>query len=213
MLELKTHQKNLLFRLARYHWWGSPLDSVKKPQQLLAHVMAKGEDSDVIDLARYFETEILIDIIKQGLLEDCPRERWIFWHVVLDLSSIENVPSPSTSIFWQDALKNFICSKGMQDVLISPAQMFQQTSLAQRLVQVTESSKAPIYQDILKKLRAGENLYEALENASLTLGGNSQVRILCALCSIHSEEFSRSDLLMLSDLIKKTFKQIVNRNN
>ena len=86
---------------------------------------------------------------------------------------------------------------------MNTAKMFTPTTLAERLIQITQSDQKPLFDDILRKLKAGESLEEALDVANKTLSGAPHdFEILKSLCEIDRYYKDSADLDVVTEAIR-----------
>lgn len=200
--ELKPFQKHFVMQLARYLWWRSPQDCVKNPNEVLAVVMNKGKSEDVVRVLHYFDRNFLVEVLKSEDAGELDDEAWKFWNVVLEVASLGKVPPRGQKSFLQAALINFGGKSFKFNPSMNTAKMFAPTTLAERLIQITQSDQKPLFDDILRKLRAGESLEEALEVANKMLGGAPHdFEILKALCEIDRYYKDSGDLDVVTEAI------------
>lgn len=79
---------------AKYIWWQTPEEAVRRPQRVMAQVMDIGDFEDVLALEKMVGDEVLIEVLKNAEAGWFRPRSWNFWHLRLDLIAPLEDPPP-----------------------------------------------------------------------------------------------------------------------
>jgi len=82
----------LLSLAAKYIWWKTPDDALRRPQQVIAQVMNIGDYADVLKMIRSLGEDRLRDALRHAAPGQFSPRSWHYWHYRLDAADLDQVP-------------------------------------------------------------------------------------------------------------------------
>jgi hypothetical protein len=90
---MTNYDKTLLKVLAaKYLWWMTPDEALKRPERIVAQVMNIGDFADVAAVLNVVGEEQARDIVMHGEAGQFSPRSWHYWHYRLGLSEPGCVP-------------------------------------------------------------------------------------------------------------------------
>jgi hypothetical protein len=77
---------------ARYVWWKSPEDAVRRPERVIAQVMTIGDYDDVQAMVEALGEARLRDVLRHAEAGVFDARSWAYWHYRLGLAAPGRVP-------------------------------------------------------------------------------------------------------------------------
>lgn len=92
-MEIDSENRDFLERLAaKYVWWKSPKEAMKRPDRVMAQVMNIGDFDDEMQLAARMGKASLREVIAQAEPGWFNARSWHYWHYWLKLAELDQVP-------------------------------------------------------------------------------------------------------------------------
>ncbi len=80
----------------RIVWWQSPQQTLARPSEFVAHVMASGSLDDVRDVERFFGRRLLVAALREASPGVFDRRSWNYWLLVLGIDTATPIPVRQT---------------------------------------------------------------------------------------------------------------------
>lgn len=77
---------------AKYIWWKSPDEALRRPRRVVAQVMNLGDFDDARELAGVLGDDALREAIRDAEAGEFTARSWTYWHYRLGLAEPEKVP-------------------------------------------------------------------------------------------------------------------------
>ncbi|MBQ3170941.1 MAG: hypothetical protein IJB53_03365 [Mailhella sp.] len=92
LLDLSPKQLRELKPLARYIWWQTPEEALKRPDLLIAQVMNIGIYADICKMIAIVGNEPLITVLHNAEAGQFDQMSWDYWHYRLTDVEVGKVP-------------------------------------------------------------------------------------------------------------------------
>lgn len=79
---------------AKYIWWKTPDEAMRRPERIVAQVMDIGDFDDMQALAAQLGDDHLRDVLRTAEAGQFNERSWTYWHYRLGLASLGQVPTP-----------------------------------------------------------------------------------------------------------------------
>jgi hypothetical protein len=83
----------LLRWAAKYIWWKTPEEAVRRPERIVAQIMNIGDYDDVQVLVREVDEEYLRELLRRAEAGQFNEKSWSYWHYRLGLCEPGRVPA------------------------------------------------------------------------------------------------------------------------
>jgi hypothetical protein len=70
---------------ARYVWWKTPEEALRRPERVIAQVMELGDYEDVLELTERVGEEALCEVLAHAEAGQFSPRSWNYWHYRLGL--------------------------------------------------------------------------------------------------------------------------------
>ena len=80
-----AHDDLLSALAAKYIWWCSPQEALRRPSRIIAQVMTIGDYEDVQQLAREIGDDRLREVLANAQAGQFDPRSWAYWHYRLGL--------------------------------------------------------------------------------------------------------------------------------
>jgi len=77
---------------AKYIWWKTEAEAIRKPERIVAQVMELGDYDDVQKLVEQFGNQFLIQVLSQAQPGVFSAKSWAYWHYRLGLAQFDHLP-------------------------------------------------------------------------------------------------------------------------